>query len=159
MLWHCCVGPHRLAHLSCLPSSISPSLPAAGSFLGTATAQKEVRSTAPPPASHGGLSSGEDGLRDRRNGKPTLDPWPIYLPGPPSQWAAHSTCCSQAGLRLPWAHGGSGGRTPTSSAVLVQESWPGLSLGEGPRTPPVSPEELSGPSQQGPDEKLRLRED
>lgn len=98
MLWPCCVGPHRPAHLSRLPSWISPPLPTARSFLGTATAPKEVRSTAPPPASHGGLSSREDG--SERQEEQEAHPGPLAsLPA----WATLPVGCPQHLLLPGWA--------------------------------------------------------
>lgn len=68
-----------------------------------------------------------------------------YLLQATSQPTAHSTPCSQPRLCLPWAHGGSGGSTLPQfcSPCPGVSDWP--LMGEGLRTPRVSPEELRSP--------------
>lgn len=88
--------------------------------------------------------------KNRRNRKPTLDPWSVSRPGPPSQSAAHSTCRSQA--RLCPSRPTAGPVEAPSQALRSSSRSPGLGShgGDGGGwTSPVDPEEFSGPSTAG----------
>lgn len=155
--------PHRLAHPPVSPSTLRLATTASGgSFLGTA--RRWSRKPGTPTClttefPRGRVqATGGTGSPPRTLGQSTC-------PGSPSQSAEHRACGSQAGprrrpgrapppvgpRRVQW-------KRPTGSAVVVRESWPGLSLGEGPGPLLSALRSSAVPPQQGPEEKLRLRE-
>lgn len=151
------LGPHRLAHLSRLPALVSPPLPAVGPSWELPLLGDEEASPAVPAASQ--WAEFPRG-RVQEPGAPGSPPWTLgqfTCPGSPFWSPEHRACGSQAGPCLPWAHGGSSGSAPTGSVVLVRS--PGLASPWGrPLDPPSALRSSAVPPQQGPEEKLRLRE-
>lgn len=145
-------------------SSLSPPLPAAGSFLRNRHCL-EMKSEAQRP--HRPLAPASEFPEKRvrvtrvpETGGTGSPPWTlgqITCPGPPSRPAGPAPAAPRPGSASCGPPAGPAG-APPSSAVLIWESWPGLSRGGRPGPLPPALRSSVALPQQGPEEKVMLRD-